>query len=85
MKRLAVIALVVAIAGCSAFTDPEDATRVLENAGYTQVKMTGYQFMACSKDDTYHTGFEATAPNGKRVRGTVCAGFWFKNSTIRFE
>lgn len=82
MKRLLIIAALAALAAC---TDPSTATRVLEDQGYTSVQMTGYNFMACSKDDTFHTGFTAKSPNGRQVSGTVCAGAFFKNSTIRFE
>lgn len=82
MKRFILIAAVAVLAAC---TDPSTATRVLEDQGYTNVQMTGYNFMACSKDDTFHTGFTAKSPAGRQVTGTVCAGAFFKNSTIRFE
>lgn len=82
MKRLFLIAALAALAAC---TDPTTATRVLEDNGYTNVQMTGYAWMACSKDDTFHTGFIAKSPNGRTVSGAVCAGAFFKNSTIRFE
>lgn len=76
-----IAAAALVLAAC---TDPKEATRVLEENGYTEVKMTGYSFFACSKDDFFHTGFEATSVVGKRVEGTVCSGMLFKNSTIRF-
>jgi hypothetical protein len=59
--------------------------RILEENGYTNIQITGYNWAACGQDDTYHTGFVATAPSGRQVTGTVCAGVFFKNSTIRFE
>lgn len=77
--------LILAVFGLCACTDPDNASRILADNGYTNVYLTGYNAFACSKDDTYHTGFEATSPNGRHVKGTVCAGVFFKNSTIRFE
>lgn len=68
-----------------ACTNAKDATRVLEENGYTNVQITGYNWLSCSKDDSVHTGFTAKSPNGHQVIGTVCAGLLFKNSTIRFE
>lgn len=82
MKRLLIVAAIL-VSGCC--TDPQNATRILEENGYSDVQITGYNWAACSDDDTYHTGFTATAPGGRKVRGTVCAGVFFKNSTIRFE
>lgn len=58
--------------------------RTLESAGYTDVKTTGYNFLECGENDTFHTGFTATNPNGKRVSGTVCCGLFIKGCTIRF-
>lgn len=86
-QRRVVCAALIALllAGCESLTQPNDARRILEDAGYTQITITGYKCMSCSKDDVYHTGFVATGPTGKRVSGTVCAGVFFKNSTIRFE
>ena len=69
----------------SACTDSESTKRILKSQGYENIKITGYRFFSCSKDDTYHTGFEAQAPNGDTMTGTVCSGFWFKNSTVRFD
>ena len=79
------IVLILAALLLAACTSPESATRVLTSNGYTDVRMTGYNFFACSQDDVFHTGFEAKSPNGTPVKGTVCAGLIFKNSTIRFE
>lgn len=80
-KYFAVIALSLCLTGC---TDPDNATRILTQAGYTNIQMTGYKGLACGKDDIYMTGFTATGPTGLAVSGCVCAGAW-KNSTIRFE
>ncbi len=81
MKKLLLILPLILLVGC---TQPADATRILENDGFTNIQITGYNWFACSKDDTYHTGFVAVK-NGRTVTGTVCAGLLFKNSTIRFN
>ena len=80
MKKLALLCIV--LAGC---TNPESATKVLQDAGYSDVKMTGYAWFACSKDDTFHTGFTAKGPSGRPVKGVVCEGLLFKSSTIRLD
>lgn len=82
IKSLAVVAAFLSLAAC---TDGPTAERVLRQSGYKEVEITGYSWLACSKDDTYHTGFEATAPNGDRVTGAVCGGVFFKNSKISLD
>lgn len=69
----------------SSCTDEKEAQRILEAQGYTNIQFTGYKWFACSEKDTYTTGFEATGVNGKQIKGSVCSGMFFKNSTIRFE
>lgn len=69
------------MAGC---TDTGRATRVLADAGYKSVRLTGYSFLLCGKDDDFSTGFEATSPSGALVSGAVCSG-WFKGATIRLK
>lgn len=76
------IALVALIAGC---VNNSDATRILSQQGYTDIRMTGYQWWACSDDDFYHTGFVAKSPANVEVEGCVCSGLLFKNSTIRLK
>lgn len=80
MKRILLIA-VLAITGC---TDPTEATSVLKNNGFTDIKIEGYSFTGCSQDDVYHTEFIATGQSGNKVKGVVCGG-WLKGSTIRFN
>ncbi len=78
MKQIAlVIALFV-----SACTQPNEATMALQDAGYTDIEIGGYDVFGCGRDDNYATNFVATSPSGARVRGVVCAGV-FKGSTIR--
>ena len=81
MKKILIIILSFTMVGC---TSPESAKKTLNQAGYSDIKITGYNFMACSKDDTFHTGFRAKGPTSIEVSGTVCAGF-MKGSTIRLD
>lgn len=79
---LFVVFFVVAMTGC---TDADGARSVLLDQGYSNIEITGYEFFGCGEDDTYQTGFEATAPSGRRVVGIVCKGLLFKGSTIRIS
>ncbi|ELW2864930.1 hypothetical protein QMI71_003251 [Salmonella enterica] len=78
MKMLLILAA-FATSGC---TDADEATKVLVDSGYKDVKITGYSFTGCSKDDDFHTEFVAKGATGAEVRGVVCSG-WLKGSTIR--
>lgn len=77
---IAVIAAVT-LAGCSS---ADEATRALSGAGYKNITTTGYRVFGCDEKDEWHTGFEATGPNGQRVTGVVCSGV-FKGATIRTD
>lgn len=79
MKYLLLFAIAL-----SACTDEPRSKRVLEEAGYTDVTLTGYSMFSCSDKDTYSTGFTAKGPSGKRTSGAVCCGLT-KNCTIRTE
>jgi hypothetical protein len=81
MKFL-LIAIAVLFCAC---TNPNGATKVLRQQGYTDIEMTGYKFFACSHEDFYHTGFRAKSAAGYDVEGCVCEGLFFKNSTIRLK
>ncbi len=59
------------------------STDILEDQGYSNVKITGYNLFACSEDDMYRLNFTATNPNGTPVKGVVCSAP-FKGYTIRF-
>lgn len=83
MKRWILAALFAcAAASC---TDQKTARRVLEDQGYTDISVGGFDAFGCSDDDTYATKFTATSPNGKRVSGVVCSSQFFKGSTVRFH
>jgi len=82
LKKTLICLLFATLIGC---TNQNDAVNALQDAGFTNIQLTGYNFFACSKDDTYSTGFIAINPQGRVVKGTVCSGLIFKNSTIRFN
>jgi len=82
---------VVAIFGPGMLTDAgygdEKAAQFLEEAGYTDVELTGETqvfagFQGCDSTDTVKYSFEATAVNGVDTDVMVCKGF-FKGATIR--
>jgi hypothetical protein len=83
MKKIIIMIAIIGLCflGC---TNSKGAKQLLEDEGFTDITITGYDFLACSKDDFYHTGFIAKK-NGKERRGTVCEGLFFKGSTIRFK
>lgn len=84
LKKAATFLLLGSTALLGGCTSERDARRALEAEGYSDIRITGYNFFACSKDDFFHTGFEAKNREGKRVTGTVCSGLFFKNATIRY-
>lgn len=66
----------------TACSDAPGGKRYLEEHGYKDVVMEGYDAwadwkhpIACDDDDT-KTAFSATAPDGKRVHGDVCGGLF---------
>lgn len=81
LSLIAVTTLALTLVAC---TDEENTRRTLDSAGYTEIQTTGYSWLECGKDDTFHTGFRAKNPAGKVVEGTVCCGMWSKGCTIRF-
>ena len=80
-KVLILTALILLLSGC---TNPDRALRTLTEAGYSDIKLNGYGWLACSEDDIFTTTFQATGPSGKPVEGTVCNGL-LKGATIRFN
>lgn len=84
MKYLLPILLI--LASCMTH-EPEDAVRILEDAGYTNVTLTGHRFAGCSKDDNIRTGFEALGRTGRKVSGVICGqwGVFNKSNTIRID
>lgn len=75
------VLIVVLPSGC---TQPENATRILTQAGYTDIDITGWRPFMAGKDENFSTGFRAKSANGSEVSGSVTYGF-FKGSTIRMD
>ena len=84
MNKTAALLAICLILLLSACSSPNDATRALQGAGYTNIQTGGYKWFSCGQDDFYHTKFTATNPAGRTVSGVVCSGFLFKDATIRF-
>lgn len=81
MKKVIVIGLVIAVINLTACTQPDKSIEILQNQGYTNIQIEGYDAFGCSEDDVYRTKFSATKGNGT-VYGVVCSGL-LKGSTIR--
>lgn len=64
--------------------DNAGVVRVLQQQGYTEIKLTGYRMFAGGRDDTWAEGFEATTPSGERITGAVTYGP-FRAKTIRVD
>jgi len=76
--------IVIAALSLAACSDASDARRVLDDQGYTDIRVGGHAWFACSDHDSYATKFTAKSPIGRQVSGAVCKGI-FKNSTIRLD
>lgn len=86
MKTALTAALMVGMMAVGGCTSPETARRVLDDAGYKNVVITGYRPFGCgSNDEDFHTGFKAIAPSGKTVTGTVCRKMFISSSVIRID
>ena len=67
-----------------ACANEDQARRVLEEQGYHEIEIEGYEPFGCASSDDYCTGFDATAPNGRRVHGVVGCGV-VKACTVRLR
>lgn len=87
MRKIMLGAAVAAGLLLSACSDPDNARRVVEDHGFTNIEITGYRWTGCSDKDTWHTGFRATSPAGRRVTGVVCSSglIWGKSNTLRLD
>lgn len=82
-QKILSLSIIVALAATIACTDENGARRALNAQGFTDIKVTGYSYFGCGKDDQYHTGFTARNSMGTPVEGVVCCGIT-KNCTVRF-
>lgn len=80
-KFIVIATITMLISSCS---DPENAERVLQSNGYTNIEITGWEPLMKSEDDMYSTGFRATSPSGQIVEGVVTGGM-LKGNTIRLK
>jgi hypothetical protein len=80
MKRLL---LAIALMGCT--PSDETAQRVLEDAGYTAVRLEGFGWWGCAKDDKTNMRFRAHGPTGRQVSGILCWGMFLKGCTVRLD
>lgn len=81
---LVILAIFVAIAALGGCTDERAARKALADAGYSEVRVTGYAWFGCGEGDWYSTGFQAKGPTGRNVSGVVCSSWVTKGATIRF-
>lgn len=80
----AFLIIIATMALTLACTDDDGTTRVLSDMGYRDIQTQGYAAFRCGQDDTFATGFRATAPSGRTITGTVCKGL-LKGSTVRID
>lgn len=83
MKNLiALLCIIVMGMMLSSCNYQENAYRILEESGYSQIQLKGYDIFSCSEDDMVRTKFTAKNNAGNMVNGVVCAAP-LKGSTIR--
>ena len=74
MFKFVLLLIPFLLVGCY---DPDTATAVLSDSGYTDVHTFGYSFNACPENYVYSTAFTAYTPSGKLVKGAVCSNIFF--------
>lgn len=80
-KFIFVIIIAISLVAC---TRESDVKKYADLYNWDSYKITGYKFFACSKDDSFATGFVAKK-DGKEFSGVVCGGWPFKNATLRLD
>lgn len=70
MKKL-LIAVAVCSLVLSSCSDPKGATAFLTQQGFTDIQITGFDFLSRGKEDLTTTGFTANNSQGQKVRGAV--------------
>ena len=88
LELLLLLAVVAAIfipisIGLGMWDRPSDSETALHSAGFSEVVVGDHAYFECGRGDVSSLAFTATNPNGDRVSGTVCCG-WFKGCTVRF-
>lgn len=64
-------------------SQPEEARRILEEEGYSNIEIHGWSLFACGKDDSTSDLFTATSSAGVEVHGVVCGSWFTKGFTVR--
>lgn len=80
MKTCIAVLFIMFAAAC---TDEGKSREALDNLGFRDIQVGGYDAFTCGDDYTFSTHFTATNPNGKHVEGTVCCG-WIKGCSVKF-
>lgn len=85
MKLIKILPLVLCALSLTGCYDPDTATAVLDDSGYTEVHITGFSILSCPEDSVYSTGFTAYSPSGKYVKGAVCSNILATDSTVHIN
>jgi len=67
--------------GC---TNEHAARKTLEQSGYSDIQVGGYDLFGCGKENTC-TKFRAKGPTGKLAKGAVGCGWFAKHCTVRID
>lgn len=65
--------------------DKNESTRILEEHGYKNIKIEGYDWFNCDRNYMFHTKFEAQDKLGNKIDGCVCSGSIFKETIITIK
>lgn len=81
---LLALLLVVVLAAAAGWKNSRSrAERAVESTGASDVKLGGWAWFSCGKDDTYAWKFDATNAKGEAVSGYACCGL-LKGCTVRY-
>jgi hypothetical protein len=81
---LAAVLLALAMVGVGMLGSDEKKIAAVEALGMTEVRIGGYSFFGCAREDLIRSTFEARGANGKPVSGSVCGGL-LKGYTVRMD
>ncbi len=89
LSVLVIIGMNLLAGCCGEMVGKGEAVKTMENAGFTNVHVTGQHgiapsFNGCGVDDAVAFDVIGKNPAGKQVSATVCCGLVFKNCTIRY-
>ena len=87
-KKVAIVILVLMLAGCGTLIDDENVKKAVEKQGYSSVEILEkniffVDWRGCGDDDDAHFSMLATNARGNRVTISACAGWPFKGVTVR--